>query len=270
VKVTRMTYDEAEEVLDQPPLAELVALARVLERRRRLRGAIVIDLPEVKIRVEGQRVHIRPLFPLHSRMVVSEAMLAAGEAAARFAQARDIALPYAVQDPPLAEEWPTGMAGMFAQRRSLKPSQQSTVPRAHAGLGLDSYTRVTSPLRRYLDLVVHQQLRAYVRGEPLLDSGSILARVGAAEAVTDSLRRCERLVRQHWTLVYLLQHPGWQGEGILVEQTGPRSTVLIPELAWETRIHLRSEIPLNGPIPLVLSEVNLPALEAFFQVVSGH
>lgn len=270
VRVTRMTYDEAEEALDQPPLAELASLAGILESRRRRSGAITIDLPEVKIRVEDGRVELRPLFPLRSRSVVSEAMLAAGEATARFAQARDIALPYAVQDPPLIEDWPDGMAGMFAQRKSLKPSQQSTVPRPHAGLGLASYTRVTSPLRRYLDLVAHQQLRAYLRGEPLLDSGSILARVGAAEAVTDNLRRCERLARQHWTLVYLLQHPGWQGEGILVEQTAQRGTILLPQLAWEARVHLRSAPALNSRIPVILSEVNLPALEAFFQLGAGH
>ncbi|MCF6178019.1 MAG: chloride channel protein, partial [Geopsychrobacter sp.] len=44
-------------------------------------------------------------------------------------------------------------------------------PDADAGLGLEIYCRATSPFRRYADIVVHQQLTAYISGrEPLLAS----------------------------------------------------------------------------------------------------
>ncbi len=42
---------------------------------------------------------------------------------------------------------------------------------------------------------------------------AIIERVGAAEAAAQGIRRAERLSREHWTTVYLQQHPGWQGEG---------------------------------------------------------
>jgi exoribonuclease-2 len=92
-----------------------------------------------------------------------------------------------------------------------------------------------------------------------------LERVGAAEAVTGSLAYAERLARQHWTLVYLMQHPGWRGAGVVVETKGPRATVVIPELAWEAKVHLRRELPLNSEVALVLNRVDLPMLEAFFR-----
>ena len=54
---------------------------------------------------------------------------------------------------------------MFARRRTMTASQPSSQPGRHAGLGLDQYVQATSPLRRYLDLVVHQQLRAFLAGD---------------------------------------------------------------------------------------------------------
>ena len=194
----------------------------------------------------------------------------AGEAAARFALERDIPFPFATQPaPPTGTQQLTeGLAGAYALRNTLQRSQTKSVPAPHTGLGLAVYARATSPLRRYLDLVAHQQLRGYLRGEDILGAQEMLERIGAVEAVTGSVRQAERLARQHWTLVYLLQHPGWHGEGILVEKRNSRGTVLIPELELEPRVHLREDLPLNSVVPLFLSGVELPELEAYFRL--GH
>jgi exoribonuclease-2 len=81
------------------------------------------------------------------------------------------------------------------------------------------------------------------------------------------VRHAERLARRHWTLVYLMQHRGWQGDGILVDKRGRRGTVLIPELDLEPRVQLRRDLDLNSRVALALRGVDLAALEAHFQVV---
>ena len=265
VRVTRLTYGEADLHLDEEPLQSLHRLAQRNAVRRTELGAIALDLPEVKVQVEGERVTILPLPRLRSRDLVTEAMLLAGEAVARFALEQGIPIAFTTQDPPHSDERPEDLAGMYALRRTFRPSQPGTTPGRHAGLGLETYVQVTSPLRRYLDLVAHQQLRAYLRGEDLLDTQEILERVGATAAVTGGVRQAERLARRHWTLVYLMQHPGWRGEGVLVEKRGPRATVLIPHLDLDARVHLRQDLPLNSPVPLVLTGVKLAELEAHFQ-----
>ena len=156
---------------------------------------------------------------------------------------------------------------MFSLRRSLKAGRQSIKPGRHAGLGLDNYVQATSPLRRYLDLVVHQQLRAHMRGDVTLDEQSILERVGAAEAVRKDVRWAERQSNQHWTLVYLLQNPVWMGEGVVVDLKRKRALVLIPELEFETIIYLKSELKLDSVVKLELEGVNLAQLRAFFHVI---
>lgn len=269
VRVTRLTYEEADARLEMEPLRSLDALLQRHRARREAAGAFSLDLPEIKIWVEDGRVVIKPIPPLRSRELVTGAMLAAGVAAARYAQTHGLPLPFTTQDPPGSDERPQpgDLAGMFALRRTMRPSEYSSVPGTHANLGLETYVQATSPLRRYLDLVVHQQLRAHLHGQTPLDSGEIVERVGATSAVSGSVRHAERLARQHWTLVYLLQHPGWRSEGILVERQGSRGLVVLPELDLDTRLSLRGDPELNSRLSLALRDVNLPELRAHFQVV---
>ncbi len=266
VRVTRLTYAQVEEQIEDAPFGRFYQIAQVYRARRRANDAIFIKLPEVKILVQDDEISIRPLPALKSRELVTEAMLMAGEAAGRFALERDIPIPFSAQEPPREHAKLEGMAGMFALRRSLKPSHKKIAPSPHAGLGMPLYAQATSPLRRYLDLVVHQQLRAHLRGENVLNTKEVLERIGTAGAIIGSVRRAERLTRKHWTLVYLMQRPGWRGEGILAEKFGSRGKVIIPELDLETSLHLRADPPLNSALSLALSGVNLAELEAHFQV----
>ncbi|MFO1372258.1 MAG: RNB domain-containing ribonuclease [Candidatus Competibacteraceae bacterium] len=267
IRVQRLSYADVEARLDEEPFRRLHELAQRHQARRQANGAISIDLPEVKIQVVDGRVTLKPLPRLRSRMLVTEAMVMAGEAAARFALKHGLPFPFTTQDPvDTPDRQPAELAAMYALRRSLRPRQYSSQPGPHGGLGLEVYAQITSPLRRYLDLVAHQQLRAFLCGSEALDAQAIVERVGAAEAVAVGVRRAERLSREHWTLVYLQQHSGWQGEGVVVEKRMPRSTVLIPALALETRVKVAETIALGSNLPLRLTGVDLPERAAYFRV----
>jgi exoribonuclease II len=269
VRVTRLTYEGVNGRLHEEPFRTLYALTQTFETRRHAQGAIEIELPEVRVRVTDGQVTIRPIPNLASRDMVRDAMLMTGEAVARFAFTHNIPLPYTTQEAP-AEPLPPASttAEFFARRRLMRPSQQSSAPGAHAGLGLGLYAQATSPLRRYLDLVVHQQLRAYLSGEPGLNAQEVMERVGAADAISGDARRAERLSNRHWTLVYLQQNPDWQGQGIIVEKKGRKDVVLIPALDLEARVYVKGERPLNTAVTLKFQEADLVNLEAHF-VASG-
>ncbi|HAS52018.1 MAG TPA: exoribonuclease II [Gammaproteobacteria bacterium] len=267
VRVQRLTYEYVEARLDEEPFRSLYELAERHQVRRHARGAIFLDLPEVKMRVHNGQVDIQPLPRLRSRMLVAEAMVMAGEAAARFALQRELPFPFTTQDSVEAtDQRPVSLAGMYALRRTMRARQYSSLPGPHGGLGLEVYCQATSPLRRYLDLVAHQQLRALLSGADPLDAQAIVARVGAAEAVASGVRRAERLSRQHWTVAYLQQHPGWQGEGVLVEKRMPRGMVLIPALGLETRVKVGENVEPDSVLPLRLTGIALPEREAYFRV----
>jgi len=276
VRVQRLTYEQAELRIEEEPFRGLYSLAMRCREFRRSAGALFIDLPEVRIRVLEGVPEIHPIPALRMRECVQEAMLLTGAAAARYAMEHGLPLPFVSQDGPdprlkaeiiTDDPWrELSLSEMYALRRLQRPGRVGVQPGVHAGLGLPAYTRVTSPLRRYLDLVAHQQLRLHLRGEKPLDVQEILERVGTSEAAQGGLNQAETLSERHWTLVYLLQHPEWQGEGVLVEKKGLRGRFVLPALALETQVHLRQDLPMDSSVVLKVKEISLAELEAYFQV----
>ena len=268
VKVQRLSYQQAQENLIQGDelLNGMLRYLRSFQDYRHKQGALTMDLPEVIIKVKAGRVEIRPVQAFDSRILVREAMLAAGQAAAHYARQKEIPIPYTIQEGTPGLEPADDMAGKFELRKKMKRSQISLTPGLHAGLGLDPYARATSPLRRYQDLLVHQQIRAHIHGQTLLREQEILKAAGMAEAGASLAGHAESLSRRHWTLVYLLQNPGWSGQAVLVEKSGMAGKFLIPELAWETTVHLQSDLALNTVANLEVTSVDLPNLDAYFRI----
>jgi exoribonuclease-2 len=267
VRVTRTSYSQADGQLDQADLAALLAQAEEYREARDARGAIGVDMPEVIIKVLDGKVVIRPLERLGARELVTNLMLMAGEAVAGFARDNGLPIPFVQQSPPDEIRQPETLADMYAYLRTFKPSSAGLQPGLHAGLGIEPYTRATSPLRRYLDLVTHQQLRALLAGETPLDGEQLLERIGAAEAVSGLVRRTERLSNQHWKLVYLIQNPDWQGEAVVVGLEERKAVLIIPELAYQTKIRLRDGMALNQRLKLKVRDVDLPGQVAHFQLL---
>jgi exoribonuclease II len=268
VRVTRLTYETATERLDDGPLAQLQRVAQLYEARRNAAGAVHIDLPETQVRVRDGEIRIEPVPTLPAREIVENCMILTGEAVARYAQEHEIPLPYSTQDPPDASpaEAPQTMSGMFALRRTMKRSQYRSAPGPHAGLGLGAYCQATSPLRRYLDLVVHQQLRLRLKDATLLTAAEIIERIGEIEPPVSAARHAESQSDKHWTLAYLGRHPGWRGKAVLADRRGANGVFVIPELAFETSVHLNTDLPLDAEVILVLRSVDLPRLDARFRI----
>ncbi|MES9858203.1 MAG: RNB domain-containing ribonuclease [Sedimenticola sp.] len=269
IRVTRCSYDEIQLRLQEEPFVSIKAQCDRFYQRRMDAGAAVINLPEVSVRVKDNDIHIKPLPRLESRQMVANAMMMAGEAVARYALANELPIPFATQPQPENPSRPEGMAASFAYRRQLKPSRLKTLEEPHSGLGLEVYARVTSPLRRYLDLVIHQQLRAHLLGQEVMSLEQITERIGAAEAVGGAVRRAERLSNNHWKLIYLQRNPGWQGRAVVVEVRDNRATLIIPELALETKIRLRNELPLDAEVAVVVREIDLEDLTVWFRLVES-
>ena len=266
IKVTRLTYEEVEGRMDESPFSDMDALIKRFRGRRHANDAAGIELPEVSVRAHDGEVVIRPLLRLRSRALVMDAMLMAGETAAMFCRDNGIPIAYATQPPPDKVEQPGDMAAMYAYRRRFKPSRLVGEPAPHFGLGLPLYTRATSPLRRYSDLLVHQQIRAWLRGDSLIDDQQVMGRIGEAETAAAGVRRAERLSNQHWKLVFLRANKDWQGEAVVVAKEERKSVLMIPDLALETRVRLHAELPLNARVRVSPREVDLPDLTCWFRV----
>ncbi|MBW4688198.1 MAG: ribonuclease R [Komarekiella atlantica HA4396-MV6] len=215
----RLTYEDADEVLELGVQAEpeIEAIATWAQRRRAWRyaqGAISINMPEAMIKVKGDEINIDILDDSPSRQLVAEMMILAGEVAARYGQAHNIPLPFRGQpQPELPPEeelllLPAGFVRACAMRRCMPKSEMSITPLRHAGLGLDTYTQATSPIRRYSDLLTHFQLKAHLRGEVLPFSAEQLKEVMmTVTTTTQEVTMVERQTNRYWALEYLRRHP---------------------------------------------------------------
>jgi exoribonuclease-2 len=290
INVTRLTYRKADEILekgesgDSKESRELAALDRVSRKileRRLDNGAIVFDFPEVEIHVcRGENesgetagetpaqksVDIQPEESYHAQRIVRECMLVSGEGAAQWALHHKIPFPYISQeagDPP--EKLSPGFAGAYQLRRTMRPRTLSNKPGLHWALGLDIYTQVTSPLRRYTDLLCHQQIRAFLKNTPLLSEDEILARLLQAERGASAANHAQRASNMHWKQVYLSDKTGQSWDAILLEKRKPRSLVLIPALALETQAALSAAAAAcepGDPLKVTLLKANIPENEA--------
>ena len=286
VKVSRLSYPEADNLLNGEHgqtntapgsaagiLRGLWELAEQNTRRRVNSGAVNIDLPETHISLAADRLTIEPVLPYKSADMIRECMLLAGEGAARWAIERrlgadssgGLAFPFVSQE---AGDIPgnvlPGFAGSYQLRRCMRPRTLSLKPAPHWGLGLNMYTQVTSPLRRYTDLLAHLQIRAFLRGETPLTAEEVSARLGAGEAAASASVQAERASRAHWTAVYLSNKKDSIWNAAALEKKGNRWALVIPALALETQVPLRGNIAPNDEVKLVLKSVNIPRSEAVF------
>ncbi len=65
---------------------------------------------------------------------------------------------------------------IFSHRKNFSRVEVDVVDGLHSGLGLSGYTSITSPLRKYLDLITQQQFISLLKGaEPVYDRNTLRA-----------------------------------------------------------------------------------------------
>ena len=261
VTVKMISYEQADMQKEEPHLKPLFELARKNLVRRNQNNAVNIRMPEVHINVdkETKKVSIEPYVYFESNSMIQEMMLLAGEGAAKFAFKNQLAFPYVSQEAAeFPENIPEGLAGEFAKVKCMRKRSVGITPAPHAALGLSFYSQVTSPLRRYSDLVAHQQLRAFIDGKKVLDKDEMLERIAAGDQASLLARKASRLSDTHWKLVYLLQNPENQYEAVCIEKKGNDALMIIPSLDMQTLLKNYGDLALNESVTVKAKSVNIP------------
>jgi exoribonuclease-2 len=233
--------------VDLAQLRLLVEICLASEQQRIGAGAYLLYKPDVELRAPPhQGVTVRPASQTSpGRRMITEAMVLCGAAAGRIASQARLPLPYRSQAKPQGAPLPPGLyttpADVFAVFRTLAPAHTTTSPEPHAMMGIESYAQVTSPLRRYGDLLAQRQLLAHVRGQPLPYSATALSEaVTTAEAGAQERRHWQRRGDRYFKLVWLAAHAS--GRPLLlqvVRALAGQGQLLgfLPDLALEIAIH---------------------------------
>jgi exoribonuclease II len=224
----RLTYEDVEEMLQLriPGENEIETIATASKLRTQWRlsqGSININMPESTVKIYGDEVSIELIEDNRARKLVAEMMILAGEVAAKYGQDHNLPLPYRGQpqpELPPEEELiliPVGPARSCAVRRCMPRSEMSTSPSRHAGLGLNTYSQVTSPIRRYTDLIAHFQIKAHLRGDELPFTVERLQEImlGLGTNIYEA-NMLERQTNRYWTLEYFNRSTEREWEAIFL------------------------------------------------------
>lgn len=235
VRVRRTTYDAAEPLLGGGIFREISDALAPFVAKRNAAGSVNLDFPEVKLKVSGQSLEMTPIPRLASRRLVESTMIAAGYAVARYGAAHELPLPYVVQSAGerdltrKADSYPA----MFEIRAASAPGVLSAFPDPHAGLGLPCYVRVTSPLRRYCDLLAHQQLRRVLGGGEPFSADDLESRFVWCEPASRERVQLERAVNNYWLLVWFShQDPARRYRAVKLGSAFEKQVYLLPETGY--------------------------------------
>jgi len=267
----RLTYDQVDEFLADPEpfrkrwgvkvhdlLRRMHQLAMLLRRRRFQRGAIELNMSEVKVeldkqgRVSGAHVVVNT----ESHQIIEEFMLAANEAVAEMLRDKNLYFLRRVHKSPSPAKLksltafirelrfqvdslesrfalqeilervrgrPEEYAVNYAVLRSFQRAVYSPEEEGHYALASDCYCHFTSPIRRYPDLTVHRLLESLLTGRnPVTDINELFVlgeHCSERERLAESAER--ELVRVK-LLDYLSRRVGEQMDAVVtgVERFG--------------------------------------------------
>ena len=272
----RLTYEDVEEMLQlgvEDDLDRLAAFARLRKKWRVDQGAIEIHLPDTSVKVDsksdpkwGDRLTLELMEDTFSRQLVAEMMILAGEVAAKFAQTNNIPIPYRYQEqpelPPLDTlmQLPSGPVREFAICRCMTKGSLGLYASRHAGLGLDAYAQVTSPIRRYSDLLAHWQIKAFLRAEPLPFTAEMLTAILQAidPAIWDA-NQVERQSVKYWSLEYLRRNKDVVWEALMLDwlrENEKLALVLIEDLGLKLPMRINRQIQVGDNLRIKTGEVD--------------
>jgi exoribonuclease-2 len=224
-------------------------------------------MPEAVIKVRNDdEISIDVLDDSRSRQLVAEMMILAGEVAGRYGQTHQLPLPYRGQpQPELPSEeelmqLPAGPVRFCAMRRCMPRSEMSITPLRHASLGLETYTQVTSPIRRYTDLLTHFQIKAHLRGEDLpFTTQQLQETMLSVTSAADEATRVERQTNRYWGLEYLRRNSDQVWQALMLRwlrEHENEGLILLEDLGLELKMRFRHSVKPGDQLRVQVSHAD--------------
>jgi exoribonuclease-2 len=220
----RLSYDLVDQLLEEEE--DLSCLQRISEKLFRQRlglGAFFIPRPERVVRVNRDKEII--IFKRDrespSQKMVSEFMILANSLAALFLKEKGIPAIYRGQMDPRERVSPIDKFDplqAYRLRRIMNRVEVSTRPSRHSGLGAEAYLTLTSPIRRFYDLLIEQQLLGALQGRPLMSQAQLEEIITKVGPTVSKVGLVEELTEQYWILRYLEKRVGSTTTAVILDR----------------------------------------------------
>jgi exoribonuclease-2 len=243
IRVTeQLTFQTADAMTaSDENIRTLHAIAATYRQQRLQNGALLIDLPEINVWLNGEGTPAisRTNRESPGRMLVSELMILANEMAARFLVQNDLPAIFRSQPEPRERLFENSQGSLFQnwmQRKLINRFVLGSTPERHAGLGLEQYITATSPIRKYSDLVTQRQLRAASGLEAPYSQQEIDTIIAASEEPLRQVARIQYRRHRYWLLKYLQSRTGQKEEAMVLYKRRDGYMILLQNYMLECRL----------------------------------
>lgn len=274
-----LNYKQVEEMVGYDPDVHLLSsISQNLHRKRISQGALPLPIPEILIYVDDthQQIRIEKIDPgSKASGIVSEFMILANWLCARFLKESGIPSIYRGQEEPrenILDEKSDSLFLIYKQRRLLGRTQLGTEPRPYSTLGMDVYTAITSPIRRYLDLIVQRQMIHALKGKCCPYTKEALNHI--AIILEEAYRKANFLKQnrvRYWLLKYLEQKLGEETEALVLERLPRKYQLLLTGYLLEVYVPFEKGLDLAPGDMISVKIVKVNAREDMIKVdVRGY
>ena len=236
----RLSYEQVDQLLEEmeEELSLLKQVSEHLGRRRMELGAFFLPRPERVIRVTRDReiIMYKRDRESPSQKMVAEFMILANMLAALFLRERGIPAVYRGQMEPRERIPPMehfDILQAYRLRRVMNRVEIGTRPLRHAGIGAEAYLTLTSPIRRFYDLLVEHQILGSLRGTPILSQEEVEEIITRVGPILSKVGLVEELTEQYWIKRYLEKKIGSTTTAVVLDRWPNRYLIYLEEYLLE-------------------------------------
>jgi exoribonuclease-2 len=169
--------------------------------------------------------------------------------AARYCRDRRIPALYRGQASPSEIVSLDGVDPLYAalkQRGKLSPLEIDAKVHAHSGLGLDVYTNVSSPIRRYFDLLIQRQIISSLRDvPPPYTTDDLDKKRMVLEPMLRELERLKRNRLRYWILKWLLRESKKSFGALILAATKTKYKIALTDSLLITELKRQNGLDLK-------------------------
>ncbi|MEK6224268.1 MAG: ribonuclease catalytic domain-containing protein [Thermodesulfobacteriales bacterium] len=261
-----ISYEKASEYFDLDPAGNKIKqIADSLRAKRLEAGALIIQLPQLKIRIDkDSNITIRKNYMNSAaHRVISEFMILMNRMAGKFLKDNRVPGIFRSQPEPISEDARSHDENdpLFVLHivKYLRAPRVGLDPAPHLSLGIDVYAQATSPIRRYADLIIQRQIVSTLENEePSYTEDELENLYPKIEIGIRDKKMVERNRDKYWVYKHLRNLEGTEIRGIISSINNARASVYLPDYLFEIPVLLGSNFKLDESreIKLIVQKVD--------------
>jgi exoribonuclease-2 len=261
-----ITYSKASKYFDADAIGiKFKQIAEKLREKRLQAGALIIQLPQLKIRIdEDSNITIeKNRMNSVAHKTNSEFMILMNRMAGKFLKDNKVpgifrSQPEAISEDARSHDENDPLYAIHVLKY-LRAPRVGLDPGPHLSLGIDVYAQATSPIRRYTDLLIQRQIVSELQKEDHCYTEDELENLyPRIEIGIRDKKMVERNRERYWVYKHLEKLQGKEIHGIITSINDARANVYLPDYLFEVPVSLSSKVNLeeSRDIKLLVQKVD--------------